>query len=74
MDEGQKNAIKQCFIKKLALIKGPPGSGKTFIAKIVAKIIVELKRYTDHFKNPVLVIAKTNHALDAYLAEIYKID
>jgi len=68
LDESQLEAIKHCLTSKLALIQGPPWTGKTHVGTIVTNIFKQnLKK-----DSKILVVCFTNHALDQFLENILK--
>ncbi|KAG0297679.1 hypothetical protein BGZ96_005343 [Linnemannia gamsii] len=68
LDNTQASALVETLCREIALIKGPPGTGKT-------KIGVDLMRVLLHNKaamncGPILCICYTNHALDQFLEHL----
>ncbi|KAG0279807.1 hypothetical protein BGZ95_000157 [Linnemannia exigua] len=68
LDNTQASALVETLSREIALIKGPPGTGKT-------KIGVDLMRVLLHNKaimncGPILCICYTNHALDQFLEHL----
>ncbi|KAF9203483.1 hypothetical protein BGZ49_006383 [Haplosporangium sp. Z 27] len=68
IDETQAKALVETLSREVALISGPPGTGKT-------KIGVDLIRVLLHNKSkvncvPILCICYTNHALDQFLEHL----
>ncbi|KAF9358200.1 hypothetical protein BGX26_002267 [Mortierella sp. AD094] len=68
IDETQAKALVETMSREVALISGPPGTGKT-------KIGVDLIRVLLHNKSkvkcvPILCICYTNHALDQFLEHL----
>ncbi|KAF8943029.1 hypothetical protein BGZ47_005904, partial [Haplosporangium gracile] len=68
LDDTQASALVETLSREIALIKGPPGTGKT-------KIGVDLMRVLLHNKSvmncgPILCICYTNHALDQFLEHL----
>ncbi|KAG0380217.1 hypothetical protein BGX24_009554 [Mortierella sp. AD032] len=68
LDVTQASALVETLSREVALIKGPPGTGKT-------KIGVDLMRVLLHNKaimncGPILCICYTNHALDQFLEHL----
>eukprot|EP00835_Amoeboradix_gromovi_P004905 NODE_416_length_9017_cov_0.133326.p1 type:complete len:1886 gc:universal NODE_416_length_9017_cov_0.133326:185-5842(+) len=68
LDKTQCEAMVAGLTQKLSLIKGPPGTGKSFTGiKIIDTI---LKNKACIGTSPVVIIAYTNHALDNFLLGI----
>ncbi|KAG0001862.1 hypothetical protein BGZ79_004031 [Entomortierella chlamydospora] len=68
LDKTQATALVETLCREVALISGPPGTGKT-------KIGVDLMRVLLHNKaamncGPILCICYTNHALDQFLEHL----
>ncbi|RUS32759.1 P-loop containing nucleoside triphosphate hydrolase protein [Jimgerdemannia flammicorona] len=68
LDDTQARALVETLCREVALIKGPPGTGKT-------KIGIDLMRVFLHNANkmqcgPILCICYTNHALDQFLEHL----
>lgn len=63
-NESQLDALKHALTRKLSVIQGPPGSGKTHMG---LAIIATLLMNTD---SQILIISYTNHALDQFLVGI----
>ncbi|KAF9093273.1 hypothetical protein BGX23_003500 [Mortierella sp. AD031] len=68
LDQTQASALVETLSREIALISGPPGTGKT-------KIGVDLMRVLLHNKaamncGPILCICYTNHALDQFLEHL----
>ncbi|XP_044731423.1 NFX1-type zinc finger-containing protein 1-like isoform X2 [Chrysoperla carnea] len=68
----QYDAIKAALTNEFCIIQGPPGTGKTFIGLEIIKIL--LQNHTLWcYNGPILIVCKTNHALDQFLEGILKI-
>ena len=70
LDKSQRDAIACALSKKLALIQGPPGCGKTFIGVILTRILLANRDLRS--RAPILFVCQTNHALDQILEHVYK--
>ncbi|KAL9620613.1 MAG: hypothetical protein Q9160_004867 [Pyrenula sp. 1 TL-2023] len=64
LDESQAQSLRTGLTQALSLILGPPGTGKSLIGAILAKI------FHDQTQESVLVICYTNHALDQFLEDL----
>ncbi|KAH0553251.1 hypothetical protein GP486_006591 [Trichoglossum hirsutum] len=67
LDESQVSALRSMLTRELAIVHGPPGTGKTFVSVLALKAI--LGNMSDEAP-PVIVTAQTNHALDQLLRHI----
>ena len=68
LDRTQCEAFVAGLTRKLSLIKGPPGTGKSFTGIKVIDTVLKNKAVIG--VEPVVVIAYTNHALDNFLLGI----
>lgn len=69
LDPSQRSAITLALSKKLAIIQGPPGCGKTFVGVLITKIL--LANAQRRSPRPILFVCQTNHALDQILEHVY---
>lgn len=60
LNESQCESLRVALTRKVPLIRGPPGTGKTFMGGLIVRIILR-------FGGKVLVMCQTNHALDQFL-------
>jgi helicase required for RNAi-mediated heterochromatin assembly 1 len=67
MDPSQMSALKSMLTKKVAIVQGPPGCGKTFVSVSALKIMMANMQPEDP---PIIVSAQTNHALDQLLNHV----
>ena len=67
LDKGQATALCESLSRELAFTQGPPGTGKTFLGVALSKVILHQVP-----GKPILVACMTNHALDNFLADLYK--
>ncbi|XP_065567266.1 NFX1-type zinc finger-containing protein 1-like [Artemia franciscana] len=73
LDLSQFQALKAALTQKLAIIHGPPGTGKTFIGLkalevlLVNKEVWESKNIFVNTTGPILIVCYTNHALDQFV-------
>ncbi|WVQ96520.1 hypothetical protein IAU59_003625 [Kwoniella sp. CBS 9459] len=65
LDDTQTSALMDAMSRELAIIEGPPGTGKSYIGVKHVQVLV------DSGITPIYVIAHTNHALDQFLEDIY---
>lgn len=72
LDPAQREAFEQCADKSLALIVGPPGTGKSYLGCRIARVLSEVARAQSDGSGPVLVVTWKNHALDEMLLDIAK--
>lgn len=68
LDEGQVSATMAALSQELCLIRGPPGTGKTFAGVQIMKVLIANKTRAD--LGPVIVVCYTNHALDQFLEHL----
>lgn len=71
LDDTQWKALQEIITKRLAIVQGPPGCGKTYISKIAVQILRENRREGDP---PIIIAAQTNHALDQLLEHISRFE
>jgi hypothetical protein len=67
LDESQSIALQHILTSEVALVKGPPGTGKTFIG---VKAVEVISRHLRKTNQQIVMICYTNHALDQFLEEI----
>ncbi|KAK3841780.1 MAG: hypothetical protein J3R72DRAFT_444324 [Linnemannia gamsii] len=68
LDDTQASALVETLGRELALISGPPGTGKTRIGVDLMRVLLHNKQATN--SGPILVICYTNHALDQFLENL----
>ena len=61
LNESQREALSSALSSRLALIHGPPGTGKSFVGEELIDIIYH------HTNEKILIECYTNHALDQFL-------
>ncbi len=71
MDKSQLAACQTMLTSRVAIILGPPGTGKTFVSVATLRIMIENLGPDDP---PIIVAAQTNHALDQLLNHIHKFE
>lgn len=50
------------------------GTGKTFVGSICIKVLLDNFKVWNHENRPILMVCKTNHALDQFLKHIEKFE
>ncbi|KAF9106328.1 hypothetical protein BGX27_009209 [Mortierella sp. AM989] len=68
IDETQAKALIHTLSREVALISGPPGTGKTKIGVDLIRVLLHNKIIMDCV--PILCICYTNHALDQFLEHL----
>ncbi|KAF9173649.1 hypothetical protein BGX20_002554 [Mortierella sp. AD010] len=68
IDESQAKALVETLNSEVALISGPPGTGKTKIGVDLIRVLLHNKSYLECV--PILCICYTNHALDQFLEHL----
>ena len=72
LDKSQVEAIELALSKRLAIIQGPPGCGKTYVGVLISRLLLSNKSLRQ--EKPILFICQTNHALDQMMEHVYKYD
>ncbi|KJE90624.1 hypothetical protein CAOG_001908 [Capsaspora owczarzaki ATCC 30864] len=72
-DENQAMALKTALTRRLAIIEGSPGCGKTWVGARIAEVLLANRSAwtTEHGNRPIVVVCQTNHALDSFLLDLY---
>ncbi|KAF9358197.1 hypothetical protein BGX26_002264 [Mortierella sp. AD094] len=68
LDDTQAKALVETLCREVALISGPPGTGKTKIGVDLMKVLLSNKNSMRG--GPILCICYTNHALDQFLEHL----
>ncbi|GES84016.1 P-loop containing nucleoside triphosphate hydrolase protein [Rhizophagus clarus] len=68
LDKSQAEALISALTREIALIEGPPGTGKTVVGVEIMKVLLAKKNRID--VGPILTICFTNHALDQFLMHL----
>ncbi|KAF2188466.1 hypothetical protein K469DRAFT_525717, partial [Zopfia rhizophila CBS 207.26] len=68
LDQGQCEAIITALTHEFALVRGPPGTGKSYIGLQLVKALLENKAKAQ--LGPIIVVCHTNHALDQFLERL----
>ncbi|RIA88937.1 hypothetical protein C1645_739024 [Glomus cerebriforme] len=69
LDETQAKALISALTREIALIEGPPGTGKTVVGVQIMKVLLA-KENRKAKVGPILTICFTNHALDQFLEHL----
>ena len=67
MDASQLAALRRMLTKKLAIIQGPPGCGKTYVSVQAIKVMLGNHKPRDP---PIILACQTNHAIDQLLRHV----
>ncbi|CAG8561182.1 11716_t:CDS:10, partial [Acaulospora morrowiae] len=70
LDKTQARALVSALSREVALIEGPPGTGKTYIGVQIMRVLLEKKNRKISKVGPILTITYTNHALDSFLLSL----
>ncbi|GJJ72575.1 hypothetical protein EMPS_04933 [Entomortierella parvispora] len=68
LDQTQAIALVDTLCREVALINGPPGTGKTWIGVALMQVLLANKKKSEI--GPILCICYTNHALDQFLEHL----
>ena len=68
LDAGQAVALLSSLNRELSFTQGPPGCGKTFLAANLVRVLLASRPAVK--KKPILLVARTNHALDSLLGNL----
>ena len=69
LSPSQLKAVKFVLTHRIAVVSGPPGTGKTFLASKLAQLMSEALT-VGLFHQPILIISKTQSSLDDILKRI----
>ncbi|RGB25652.1 hypothetical protein C1646_771434 [Rhizophagus diaphanus] len=69
LDETQAKALIIALTHEIALIEGPPSTGKTVVGIEIIKVLLA-KENRNTIIGPILMICFTNHALDKFLEHL----
>ncbi|PKY47020.1 P-loop containing nucleoside triphosphate hydrolase protein [Rhizophagus irregularis] len=69
LDETQAQALIFALTREIALIEGPPGTGKTVVGIQIMKVLLAKENRKTGI-GPILTICFTNHALDQFLEHL----
>ncbi|EXX71059.1 uncharacterized protein OCT59_017734 [Rhizophagus irregularis] len=69
LDETQAKALIYALTREIALIEGPPGTGKTVVGVQIMKVLLAKGNRGSNI-GPILTICFTNHALDQFLEHL----
>ncbi|KAF9139293.1 hypothetical protein BGX30_008146 [Mortierella sp. GBA39] len=68
LDDTQSQALVDSLCREVALVRGPPGTGKTKIGVDLVRVLVQNSERSNF--GPILCICYTNHALDQFLEHL----
>ncbi|GBB94416.1 hypothetical protein RclHR1_02350015 [Rhizophagus clarus] len=69
LDETQAKALISSLTREIALVEGPPGTGKTVVGVQIMKVLLAKENRNTKI-GPILTICFTNHALDQFLEHL----
>ncbi|GBB88387.1 hypothetical protein RclHR1_14960002 [Rhizophagus clarus] len=69
LDETQAKALISSLTREIALVEGPPGTGKTVVGVQIIKVLLARENRKTKI-GPILTICFTNHALDQFLEHL----
>ena len=69
LDRSQLAAFEHCLSHRVALVVGPPGTGKSYTGVQLARVLVNHLRRLN--SGPLMIFTYTNHALDQVLEDLY---
>ncbi|PKY55180.1 P-loop containing nucleoside triphosphate hydrolase protein [Rhizophagus irregularis] len=69
LDDTQAKALIYALTREIALIEGPPGTGKTVVGIQIMKVLLAKENRKTGI-GPILTICFTNHALDQFLEHL----
>ncbi|CAB5216785.1 unnamed protein product [Rhizophagus irregularis] len=69
LDDTQAEALISALTREVALIEGPPGTGKTVVGIEIMKVLLAKENQKSKI-GPILTICFTNHALDQFLEHL----
>ncbi|GAA5831211.1 hypothetical protein JCM5353_007381 [Sporobolomyces roseus] len=65
LDPSQAEAMVDCLSREVALVRGPPGTGKSFLGVALIRVLLAAN------VGRILILSYTNHALDTMLRHIH---
>ncbi|CAG8568516.1 1267_t:CDS:10 [Funneliformis mosseae] len=69
LDQTQAKALISALTREVALIEGPPGTGKTVVGIEIMKVLLAQQNSNTRL-GPILTVCFTNHALDQFLEHL----
>ncbi|KAL1846495.1 hypothetical protein VTK73DRAFT_279 [Phialemonium thermophilum] len=75
LDPSQARAVLESLSRELALIEGPPGTGKSYTGEAIIKTLLATNRNrngTEAGLGPILLVCYTNHALDQLMEHLHR--
>ncbi|CAI2178003.1 1908_t:CDS:2 [Funneliformis geosporum] len=73
MVESTAKALISALTREIALIEGPPGTGKTVVGVEIMKVLLAKENRKTNL-GPILTICFTNHALDQFLEHLLDVN
>ncbi|CAG8587545.1 4956_t:CDS:10, partial [Diversispora eburnea] len=70
LDATQAKALVSSLCREIALIEGPPGTGKSYIGVGIMRALLAPENRRATSIGPILTICYTNHALDNFLKDL----
>lgn len=72
LNASQLAAVKLALTRRLAIVVGPPGCGKTFVGELIVRTLLHNQAAMSGGGNncPILFVCYTNHALDSLLERL----
>ncbi|CAH1404175.1 unnamed protein product [Nezara viridula] len=67
LDPSQIEALQSALIYEFVLIQGPPGSGKTHLARTIIDVLINNKSF---LSTPILLISPDNYSVDVILESL----
>ncbi|KAL9613848.1 MAG: hypothetical protein Q9167_001646 [Letrouitia subvulpina] len=65
LDDGQAVALCNSLLRSFSFVKGPPGTGKSYLGTALAQVILNANP-----TQPILVVSQTNQALDGFIEDL----
>ncbi|CAH1761849.1 12644_t:CDS:10 [Entrophospora sp. SA101] len=72
LDDTQASALVSSLSKEIALIEGPPGTGKSYVGVQLMRVLLAPQNREATKLGPILTICFTNHALDQFLEDLFE--
>ena len=69
LEASQRAAISHALSRRVAIIQGPPGCGKTYVGVLITRLLLANAHL--RARKPILFVCQTNHALDQILELVH---